>query len=129
VNGEIDYIITSNGLTVHRVPKGDGSNASLAVDKWVEEVPPLTVPLPAAESLTAALSVAIPGVGFFIDFYDSARPGSSLAAVSSLSVVETAASRFGDELLQQMKANIKVAASPHTAYELPIVRFQVRWLA
>lgn len=37
VHGEIDYIITSNGLTCHRL-QGDGTAASLAIDKWVEEV-------------------------------------------------------------------------------------------
>jgi hypothetical protein len=37
VGGEIDYIVTSNGLTVHQIAN-DGTAASLAPAAWIEQV-------------------------------------------------------------------------------------------
>ena len=91
VNGEVDYIITGNGMCVHKVPQGNGSAASLATDKWIELVPPLAVPLSATESLTNSLSATLPGVEYFMEYYVSDNPGASKGGATSTAALLTAA--------------------------------------
>lgn len=82
------------------------------------------MPLSAAEGLTVALTAALPGVLFFVEFHDSDNASDVKGAVSSVDLIEVAIGKW-PRMVQQMKDNIKVFSPTHAAYDLPILRYQV----